>query len=268
MFKDCLSFAINKKDIHLLTQDFIMTTQSTNRQASQYARLGGVLYLLIIVAGIFAQVFVRSKLIVSGDADATAANIIANELLFRSGVAAELMMLIFDVALALIFYVILRPINKNLALFAAFLRITMSSISAINSLNQMDVLLWLKTPASLAFSPEAINALAYHSLKAHSFGYHIALVFFGFYCMSIGVLIFRSNFLPKVLGILMVIASISYLINSFVSILAPNLASYLGMFILLPALVAELSLALWLTIKGVNMKQYDLQLNVLSKKEL
>jgi len=228
----------------------------TQLNIQRYARFSGLLYLFIIAAGIFGQVFVRSKLIVSGDANATAINILANEFLFRSGVAAELLMLIVDIALAVIFYVILRPINKNLALFAASLRIAMAAISAVNLLNQMDVLSWLNGTHYLGLESSMIYDLAYHSLKAHAFGYHISLVFFGFYCMVTGWLIYQASYFPKILGVLMMVASVSYLTNSFTSILAPELTSYLGIMILLPALVAELSLSLWLLFKGVNILKW------------
>lgn len=228
----------------------------TQLNIQRYARFGGLLYLFIIAAGIFGQVFVRSKLIVSGDSGTTALNILANEFLFRSGVAAELLMLIVDIALAVIFYVILRPINRNLALFAALLRVAMAAISAANLLNQMDALSWLTGTHYLVMELTMIYDFAYHSLKAHTLGYHISLVFFGFYCMFTGWLIYQAPYLPKTLGVLMIIASFSYLTNSFTNILVPELTGYLGIMILLPALVAELSLSLWLIIKGININKW------------
>jgi hypothetical protein len=137
----------------------------TQLNIQRYARFSGLLYLFIIAAGIFGQVFVRSKLIVSGDSGTTALNILANEFLFRSGVAAELLMLIVDIALAVVFYVILRPINKNLALFCALLRVAMAAISASNLLNQMDALSWLTSTHYLAMEPTMVYDLAYPSVS-------------------------------------------------------------------------------------------------------
>ncbi len=228
----------------------------SDQSVQHSARLAGVLYLFIIFAGIFGQVFVRSALIVSGDPAATVLNISSSELLFRTGIVAELLMLVCDIALAMMFYKLLRPINKDLALFAAFLRIAMSAVSAVNVLNQMDVLLWIQGMPYAAMQAEMINTMAYQALKSHAFGYHISLVFFGFHCFVIGALIYRARYFPKVIGFLLMVASLCYLTNSLVNILAPSLSSYLGIAILLPALVAELSLALWLLFKGVDMHEW------------
>lgn len=232
-----------------------MSNSANTTSPQSYARTGGVLYLFIVAAGLFAQIFVRSKLIVSGDAAATAANILANEQMFRVAFAGEILMLVFDVALALIFYVLLRPVNKNLALFAAFLRLAMAAISGVNALNHFSALIILNGGEFMSgFDASQLNALSYLSLRVHNFGYHIALVFFGFYCLTTGYLIFRSGYLPKILGGLMIIAGAGYLANSFSAIAAPQFSN---MLFLLPALVAEVSLALWLTVMGVNVKRWN-----------
>lgn len=222
-----------------------------------YVRVGGALYLYIIVAGLFAEVFVRSQLIVSGDTSATAANILASDFLFRAGLSAELLMLICDVFLALVFFVVLRPVSFFLALFAASLRLVMAAVSSTNLLNHMDALLWLNGASGLeVLGSSEVQALAYHSLRSHAYGYHLALVFFGFYCITLGALIARSEVLPKLLGYLLILAGGCYLANSFGSILAIEAISKIGPVILLPALVAELSLALWMLIKGINIEQW------------
>lgn len=223
----------------------------------RYVRVGGALYLYIIFAGIFAEVFVRSQLVVSGDTSATAANILASEFLFRAGLSAELLMLICDVSLALIFFLVLRPVSFLLALFAASLRLVMVAVSSANLLNHMDALLWLNGTSGLeVLGSNEVQALAYHSLRSHAFGYHLALVFFGFYCVTLGALIVRSEVLPKLLGYLLIMAGVCYLTNSFGSILAVEAISKIGPAILLPALVAELSLALWMLIKGINIEKW------------
>lgn len=98
--------------------------------------------------------------------------------------------------------------------------------------------------------------MAYHALKTHAFGFHVALVFFGAYCLILGILIRRSGYLPKILGSLMAVAGVCYLINSFASFLTPAIAGKPGIAILLPPLVAEVSLALWMMIKGVDLKKW------------
>ncbi len=240
-----------------------MNSSASDQSIQSYVRLGGVLYLYIIAAGIFAQVFVRGQLVVSGDVAATAGNILASEFLFRVGFSAELLMLICDVALALIFFVVLKPISFRLALLAAFLRVAMAAISGANSLNHLEALLWLNGTIGVeGLGLDKVQAMAYHSLRTHSFGYHIALVFFGFYCILLGTLISRSGFLPKFLGGLMGIAGLCYLLNSFGSILAVDVVTNFGPAILLPALVAELSLALWMLFKGINMEKWAAHQNV------
>jgi len=234
-----------------------MNDDRSDHSIQSYVRVGGVLYLYIIFAGIFAQVFVRSQLIVKGDAAATAANIVASEVLFRVGFAAEILMLISDVALAAIFFILLKSVNFRLALLAAFLRVAMAAISGVNSLNHMDVLLWLNdTIAIESFGLGGVQAMAYHSLRAHAFGYHVALVFFGFNCVLLGALILRSGFLPKALGGLMGVAGLCYLLSSFGNILAVDVVLSLGPAILFPALVAELSLASWMLVKGISVQKW------------
>lgn len=220
-----------------------------------YARIGGWLYLIIIVAGGFAEIFVRGKLIVSGDATATAKNIMASESLWRLGFAGELIVLVCDVALALILYVLLRPVNENLALLAAFFRLVFVAIYGITGLTHVAALLLVGGADYLkAFEPHQLQALALLSLTLHEYGYAIALVFFGIHCFFLGYLIFRSGYFPKALGILLTIGSLGYLVNSFAIFLAPAFATTA---LLLPGGVAELSLCLWLIVMGVNVQKWE-----------
>ncbi len=222
------------------------------------ARAGGFAYLYIIAAGIFAQAFVRSKLAVPGDAAATAENILASEFLFRAGFASELLLLVADVIVAFVLYVLLKPIDRNLALLAAMFRLAMTAISAANSFNHYYVLLFLNEAEYLTvFGVEQLQAFALHSLRAHALGYHVSLVFFGFHCLLIGWLIFKSIYIPRLIGLLLIVASACYLTNSFATILFPDFARMLSSLILLPALIAELSLALWLIVKGASIPEFD-----------
>ena len=229
---------------------------TTSPQA--YARVGGLLGLIIVVAGIFAEAFVRGKLIVSGDAAATASNILASEQLFRIGFAGELVMLCSDIGIAVILYVLLKPVSRNLALLAMSFRLVMAAISGVNALNHIAVLSILGGANYLTvFGAEQLQALAMLSLKVHTYGYHISLVFFGFHVLLLGYLIFRSGYLPKIIGLMLVIASFGYLTNSFATILNLGFAKLLFPWILLPAFVAELSLTLWLLVMGVNVPRWN-----------
>jgi hypothetical protein len=217
------------------------------------ARIGGALYLIIIAAGVFAEAFVRSRLIVPGDAAATATNILAHRTLFRLGIAADLSTFLSAIVVTVILYALLKPVNENLALLMLLFNLAQDAIGGMNGLNTYRALQLLSGAEYLkVFSPEQLQAMALLALKAHAVGFGIALMFFGPSCIVLGYLIFKSGFLPRVLGILIMIAGACYLINSFTLILSPPLASLL---ILLPAFIGELSLALWLTVKGVRSQR-------------
>jgi hypothetical protein len=222
------------------------------------SRIGGVLYLIIIVVGIFGEAFVRDRLIVSGDAAATAANIRPLESLWRFGIASEFFLLICAIALALIFFVLLRPVSRDLALLAAFFNLVSIAVEASITMYLLGALFPLGNAGYLrAFAPEQLYALASLSIKSHSYGFGVALIFFGCFCLILGYLIFRSGYLPKALGVLMQIAGLSYLTNSFALLLAPNFANRMFPAILVPAFVGEASLCLWLIVKGVNVEKWN-----------
>lgn len=222
-----------------------------------YARIGGVLYLIIIVVGLFGEAFVRDRLVVSGDPTATTGRIRASELLWRVSIAGELFMLICAVALALIFYVLLRPVSRDLALLASFFNLVSIALDASNKLHLLATLFPLANADYLrVFTPEQLQALAYLSIRSHGHGFGVSLIFFGCMCLVLGHLIFRSGYLPRVVGVLMEIAGLSYLTNSFALILSPSLADRLFPAILVPAFVGEASLCLWLLVKGVNVTKW------------
>ena len=236
-----------------------METHEVEASPRALSRIGGALYLIIIVIGIFGEAFVRGRLIVSGDAAATAANIRPMESLWRFGIAAELFLLICAVALALIFFVLLRPVSRDLALLAAFFNLVSISLEAAYSLHLLAALFPLGNASYLeAFKPEQLDAMATLSVRSHGYGFGISLIFFGCFCLVIGYLIFRSSYLPKAIGVLMQIAGLSYLINSFALVLSPDFANRLYPAILIPAFIGEASLCLWLLVKGVNVDRWKL----------
>ena len=237
-----------------------MTDRTVETSPQLYARIAGVLYLIIIVVGIFDEAFVRNRIIVSGDATATAANIRSLESLWRFGIAAEFLLLICAVALTLIFFVLLRPVSKDLALLAVFFNLVSLAVEAAVQLYLLGALFPLgKAEYLRAFEPEQLYALASLSVKSHSYGFGVALIFFGCVCLILGYLIFRSGFLPKALGVLMQIAGLSYLMDSFALILAPTFANRIFPAVLVPAFVGEASLCLWLLVKGVNVQRWKEQ---------
>jgi hypothetical protein len=216
-----------------------------------YARLGGVLYLLIIAAGIFGELIVRGTLVISGNPSATAKQILAHETLWRLGIAGDLVMHICDVPLMFIFYYLLKPANKNLALLALLFNLVQTAVLVANKINLVHALLLAKT------SP----ALAYSAIQLHEYGFSIGLIFFGCACLLYGYLIYRCGYLLRFLGVLMPIAGLCYLVSSFTQLISPAIAHQLGAILLLPCFIAELSLCLWLLFKGVNLKKFPVLSN-------
>ncbi|GAA3930365.1 DUF4386 family protein [Chitinophaga oryziterrae] len=217
------------------------------------ARIAGLLYLIVIGTGLFAEVFVRQALRVSGDAIATAHNIQTSEMLYRLGFVADLTNFIIGLPCILIFYILFKQVNKHLATLAIFFVIIQTAIIAVNLLNQASPLLFLGGGQYLkSFQPDQLAMLSNHALDLQAEGYAIGLVFFGFYCLIIGYLIIESTFLPRILGVLYGLAGLCYIINSYAMFLSPNFASALFPYIMIPSFVGEFSVSLWLLIMGVK----------------
>jgi len=222
-----------------------------------YARIGGGLYGGLIVLGIFSQAFVRDRIIVSGDAAATSANITSMESLWRLGIVCEFVALVGAVALAMIYFFLFRPVSKELNLLATFLRLVGIAVQAVAVLNLVAALFPLGDASYLgAFTPEQLHAMARLAIRLHGHGFSLALLFFGACFLVHGHLIVNSGFLPKLLGILIQIAGLCYFTNSLALFLAPHIADQLFPLILLPAFVGETSLSLWLLFKGVNVEKW------------
>ena len=238
------------------------------RSPQVYARIGGALYLIIIVAGLIDEVFVRGSLIVPGDVAATAQNIKGSELLFRAGIVGDLIMHVCDVPLTLILYFLLRPVSKNLSSLAAIFSLLQTAVLITNKLNLVTVLLILGgADYQAAFSPHQIQGLASLSLRLHEYGFGIGLIFFGVNSIIVGYLTFRSDYLPRALGVLHAIAGLSYLINSFALLLAPALNEKMFPAILVPAFIGELAMCLWLLVRGVNVSKWDAQQRIIQERD-
>jgi hypothetical protein len=235
-----------------------MLDRAAGTSPQVYARIGGILYLVIIVAGFLGEMFVRSTLVVPGDAGATAARIMAAPWLWRVGIAGDLVMHVCDVPLMLVFYLLLSPVSRPLAGLAILFNVVQTAVLVANKLNLLNALLLLGSAEYLqAFTPQQLHALAYVPIRSHAGGFGIGLIFFAFTCLVLGHLIRRSGYLPAILGVLMQVAGACYLTNSFALLLAPKSAAMMFPWILLPCLVAELSLALWLLVKGVDQAKWD-----------
>jgi hypothetical protein len=221
------------------------------------SRVGGALYLVIIALGIFGEAFVRERIVVSGDAVRTAANLHAMESLWRLGITTEFTLLLCATALTAIFYVLLAPVSRTLALLATFFNLVSISIEAVSGLFLIQTLFPLGDAGYLkAFTAEQLAALARMSVRAHGNGFSIALLFFALVCVFLGILIFKSGFLPRAIGVGMMIAGVCYGTDSFLIILTPVFADRLFPAILIPSFIGELSFCLWLLTKGVNVENW------------
>ena len=226
---------------------------SFDQSPQRWARVCGLLYLAIIVLGLFGEVVVRGTLVVPGDAGATLARIAASPGLWRAGLVGDLLMQVLDLPVLLLLYLLLRPVNRNLALLATLVNLIQTAVLATNKLTLLVPLLLLEPGVHLqAFTAAQLQAMAFVAIQAHGYGFGIGLIFFGFACLLRGWLLFGSGYFPKALGVLMVLAGLCYLTNSLALLLAPQLASVLFPAILIPAFVAELSLSLWLMVRGVS----------------
>ena len=215
------------------------------------ARVAGILYLSIIITGIFSEVFVRSNLIVPDSATATANNIAASEWWFRLGFLADSIMLLCDVAIAVLFYVLLKPVNKTLSLIATAFRLSQATIIGMSLLYYYSALLLLSgTEYATVFEANQLHALVMLLLDMHSHGYDIGLLFFGISSFFLGILIIKSEYFPSIFGYGLIAASVVYLVGSFTRFLLPGYLSIVQPIYIIP-LIAELSFCLWLLVKGL-----------------
>ncbi|GAA0706517.1 DUF4386 domain-containing protein [Dokdonella soli] len=228
-----------------------------------YARIAGLLYLFIIVAGGLGELFIRDKLVVSGDAAATAARIMASESLWRLGIIGDLAMHVCDVVVMWAIYVLLRPVNRKLALLVLLFNLVQTAVLVANKSTLLVPLFLLgNAPYLHAFDPAQLQAWSYIAIRMHERGFGIGLIFFGFVCLMEGYLIRKSGYLPRLIGWLMQIAGVCYLVNSVALLLAPAVAASMFPAILMPCLIAETSFALWLLVKGVNVDEWERRANL------
>jgi len=219
------------------------------------ARMAGVFQLLEALTAGSGQVLVLGRLVVAGNAAATAANILGHGRLFWLGFASSLIGVACHIAWALLMYELLKPVNRSLSLLAAFVILVGCAIQALTSLFYLAPLLILQGGGSLsAFTAEQLQALALMFVKMNTYAFDIYLVFFGFWCILIGYLIFRSTFLPRVVGVLLAISGLGW-----VTYLSPPLANRLWPFIATASAFGEIPLELWLMVMGVNAQRWKEQ---------
>jgi hypothetical protein len=232
-----------------------MTQRMAETSPRLKARIIGVFYLVTILTGIFAQGFVSGRLVVDGDAAATAINILAHRSLFQLGYAVYLIEMACQIAMTALFYDLLKPAGRTVSLLAAFLGLAGCVIKTFSRVFFIVPLFVLGGAHYLTvFSAEQLQALALLFLKVNDRGAAMALVFFGFYALLTGYLIIRSTFLPRILGVLSVLAGSGWL--SFLYLpLGYRLFPYIAAF----GILGAASLLLWLLVFGVNEQRWKEQ---------
>jgi len=235
-----------------------MTIRTAETSPLIVARVAGFLYLIVVVSGVFAEGFVRESLIVPGDAATTANNIMANELLFRIGFVSDLIHETLFLLVAWALYVLLKPVNKNHAFLMVMLALVSVSIQSINLLIQFAAVELLSGAGYLTVFPaDQLHAQVMFFLNLQNHGILIAQIFSGLWLLPLGLLVFKSGFLPRILGIVLMIGAFGYLIDFFQYFLFPSYRGIISLVILAPGVIAVFSLTFWLLFKGVNVQQQD-----------
>jgi hypothetical protein len=216
------------------------------------ARLAGLLYLVDVVTGIFSLIYVPSRINVHGDAAATVKNNLASESLFRLGIAMGLVSDVVFLLLPLVLYKLLSPVNKSAAVLMVALAVIFVPIGFVAIAHQLDVLSLLEgAQYQQVFSPDQLHARVMLLLDAYDHRILVSEIFWGLWLLPFGYLVFKSGFLSKVLGILLMMGCFSYLISFFAQILFPHYT--LPGFVMLPASAGEIGICLWLLIVGARL---------------
>lgn len=225
------------------------------------SRLAGVGYLIIFLTGIFANFFVIEGLVVAGDGAATLQNIKESDTLFRIGILSFILMVIFDLVLAWALYLLLKPVNKNMSLFQAWFRLVNGTIFGVALFHLVEVIQLANGGGYLSGVDQEMLAFeVMRSLEAFNTIWLVGLIFFGIHLVFLGWLIRKAKYIPGILGILLIIAGIGYLIDSFANFMLAGYDDYADVFmmiVVLPGVVGELSFTLWLLIKGVDDKRVE-----------
>jgi hypothetical protein len=215
-------------------------------------RFAGLLYALISIPGAYALIYVPSKLIVDGNATATANNIAASETLFRLGIEAQLISQILFMWVALALYDLLKGVNRRHASVMLTLIVVSIPIALLNELNSIAALILVRGADFLSvFDKPQRDALAMLFLNLHDHGFGVAAIFWGLWLFPLGLLVYRSGFFPRVLGVLLMANCFTYLVNSFTSLLMPHYEAIVSRW-MMPFQFGELVFMFWLLIIGAK----------------
>jgi hypothetical protein len=221
----------------------------------RYARIAGILLLVSFIGGSFGEFIVPSAVIAPGNVTETASRILAHETLLRWGFAAYLSEALCDVALALVFYVLLKPVHRNLALFAAFLGLISTAMFAVCELFFFVGPTFIHNPAyAQGFSRDQLNTLVNFFVYVYGTGAGLFMVFYGFASLIRGYLMYRSTYIPRFVGLLMMIAGVAFILKNLTLVLAP---AYSWDLLLVPAPLMVLVLTIWFLWRGVDVQKWN-----------
>lgn len=238
------------------------TQQITN--PNKTARIAGFLYLLLVPLGILGILYIPTTLVVSGEIAATINNIRANESLFRLGIVSTIAAQLVNIFVVLYLYKLLKPVNKGMAQLMVIFLLLGVPIAFLNELTHLAVLLLLNGADYLAvFTTEQVQGMVAFFLDLHQYGIFIAQVFWGLWLFPMGYLVYKSGYLPRIIGILLMIGCFGYLMDSFIFFFVPDFGITVSEFTFL----GEVLLPLWLVIKGVNVEGWKKQTQAVAKLE-
>jgi hypothetical protein len=220
-----------------------MITNETSHSVQNTAKIAGWLYLCLIPLGILGIIYVPATLFVAGDVASTIANILEHELLFRVGIVSAFLVQLVSIFVVLYLYKLLKPVNQTHALLMVLFLLLAVPITLVNELFHVAVLVLLN-------SAEPSHQLVSLFLELHQHGIFVSQVFWGLWLFPMGYLVFKSGFLPKILGILLMIGCMGYLVDSVTHFILPDFGFTFSEF----TFVGELLLPLWLVVKGVDIE--------------
>ncbi|MCB0747465.1 MAG: DUF4386 domain-containing protein [Ignavibacteriae bacterium] len=219
------------------------------------ARLAGILYLLLVITGVYGIMYIPSQIIIPGDSVSTAKNIISNELLFRTGIFNDILSNIIFLFLVLVLYRMFRHVNENQAKLMFALVIVQIPFAFIMEAFNIASLMIIKGEVLKTFELSQRQDLAMLFLKINDYGTLPLEMFWGLWLLPFGLLVYKSKFIPRVFGILLVIAGLAYMIDSTIALLFPSYSVFVNKPTLLLAAIGEISITLWLLIKGVKTQE-------------
>ncbi len=229
-----------------------MTTQ-TITNPNKTARIAGFLYLLLIPLGALGILYIPNALVVDGDMASTISNIQANETLFRLGIASAILAQLVNIAVVLYLYKVLAPASKVAGQLMVIFLLLAVPIAFVNELFHVAVLLILNGPEFLAaFTTAQIQVLVSFLLDLHAGGIFVAQIFWGLWLFPMGYMVYKSGYLPRIIGILLMIGCVGYVMDSFIFFLNPDFGVTVSEFTFL----GEVCILLWLMVKGVNVEEW------------